>query len=273
MGWDDREGGGHGDTDVSQGPKIGSRGKIGTQPRAAVLHEHHKALLRPEDHRDPGLLPFHDQVGAVIGVLVQGDGELLNGHRDLLFLHVHARQVLLRMVFGAPLPGLLVEDELPCAVRRERVQGVSSGRDLGAGDIERDGRGERGGFIGAGTPDFSVGRKICPELSALERRTAVVDGDFLAVDGAVGSARRAGTLALVLLLRLGLRRSDGRRLGQNGCSEQLRWNKRSEHEDSKCQCGKMFAGHDECPFPWKVPIIAQAGRRWPADRIVGSVLI
>jgi hypothetical protein len=252
--WDAWGGGGHGDTDVSQGPKIGSRGKIGTQPRAAVLHEHHKALLRPDGHRDPGLLPFHDQVGAVIGVLVQGDGELLNGHRDLLFLHVHARQVLLRMVFGAPLPGLLVEDELPCAVRRERVQGVSSGRDLGAGDIERDGRGERGGFIGAGTPDFSVGRKICPELSALERRTAVVDGDFLAVDGAVGGARRAGTLALVLLLRLGLRRSDGRRLGQNGCSEQLRWNKRSEHEDDKCQCGKMFAGHDECPFPERVPL-------------------
>jgi hypothetical protein len=203
--WDAWGGGGHGDTDVSQGPKIGSRGKIGTQPRAAVLHEHHKALLRPDGHRDPGLLPFHDQVGAVIGVLVQGDGELLHRHRDFLFLHVHARQVLLLMVFGAPLPGLLVDDELPCAVRRERVQGVSSGRDLGAAYIERDGRGERGGFIGAGTPDFSVGRKICPELSALERRTAVVDGDFLAVDGAVGGARRAGTLALVLRLRLGLR--------------------------------------------------------------------
>src|SRR5579859_109495 len=155
-------------------------------------------LLRPDDHENPRLLPFHVQVGAVVGVLVQGDGELLNGHHDLLFLHVHARQVLLLMVFSAPLPGLLVDDELPCAFRRERVQGVSSGRHFGAAYIERDGRGERGGFIGPGTPDFSVGRKICPQLSALERRTAVVNGDFLAVDGAVSGAGRAGTLTVVL---------------------------------------------------------------------------
>ena len=40
------------------------------------------------------------------------------------------------MVFSARLPGLLVDDELPCAFRRERVQGVSSGRHFGAADIE-----------------------------------------------------------------------------------------------------------------------------------------
>src|SRR5579864_9401807 len=201
------------------------KAKIGlTRGPRAVLHEQYKASLRADGHEDPSLLPFHVQICAVVGVLVQGDGELLHRHHDLLFLHVHARQVLLLMVFGAPLPGLLVDDELPCAFRRERVQRVSSGRHLGAAYIERDGRGERGGFIGAGTPHLSVGRKICPQLSALEKRTAVINGDFLAVDGAVGGARRAGTLALVFwqLLLLGLGGTSGRRLRQSGRSHRLR---------------------------------------------------
>src|SRR5579864_977590 len=238
--------------------------KIGlTRGPRAVLHEQYKVLLRPDGHEDPSLLPFHVQICAVVGVLVQGDGELLNRHHDLLFLHVHARQVLLLMVFSAPLPGLLVDDELPCAFRRERVQGVSSGRHFGAADIERDGRGERGGFIGAGTPDFSVRRKICPQLSALERRTAVLNGDFLAVDGAVGGARRAGTLALVFWLLLLLRRSGEHRLRESGSEHWLRQNKRREHEDGERWCGKMFDGHDDV-LSRKDFIIAQPGRRWPA---------
>ena len=37
--------------------------------------------------------------------------------------------------------------------------------------------------------------------------------------------------------------------GLGGSSEhRLRQDKRREHEDGESKCGKMFAGHDECPF-------------------------
>src|SRR5882724_9125780 len=98
------------------------------------------------------------------------------------FLHIDAPQVLAFVIFGSPLAGLLVDDELPRSLRGQGVEGVFSRRHFYAANVEIDFSCQHGGLIGAGAPHFAVRRKFLSYLSALEERPAVIDGYFLALE-------------------------------------------------------------------------------------------
>ena len=72
------------------------------------------------------------QHAGVAAALVKRDGEQLQARRALRDLHGNARQVLLLVVLGAPLAGLLVDDQLPAAGAGQGVNRVVTLRNAGA---------------------------------------------------------------------------------------------------------------------------------------------
>jgi len=132
--------------------------------------------------------------------VIEGDGEILQRRRELGDFHVDAREVFARAgIGGAPLAGLLADDELPFVGVRNGEEGVAACGNGGAADVEIGVGDKSGRFIRAGTPDFAVGDEIAVNFAAFRTGAGVVDGEsFSASELAFGLGGRTGPASFVL---------------------------------------------------------------------------
>ncbi len=143
-----------------------------------------------------GGFPADVEFGGVFFDVVEGDAHDFLGAGESFRLHLDATEVLLHVVFGAPLAGLLVDDEHPFGGGGQGVDGVGAGGDEQGADVQRDRRDEGGGGVRAGAPDFVPGDDFGgAEMTAAEMRGVVFDGDVGAGEGDGGGGGRAGHVA------------------------------------------------------------------------------
>ena len=110
-------------------------------------------------------------------------GELLGAGARLGPFERDLESVLARVVVGAPLTRLLVENQMPgLIVDTFREQAVASGRDglAAGGEIARGGKCR--GCVGTSAPDSS-GRGLAEHVPSFQARAAILDGDGFASDG------------------------------------------------------------------------------------------
>ena len=109
-------------------------------------------------------------------------GELLGAGARLGPFERDLESVLARVVVGAPLTRLLVENQMPgFVVDTFREQAVASGRDglAARGEIARGGKCR--GRVGTSAPDSS-GRGLAEHVPSFQARAAILDGDGFASD-------------------------------------------------------------------------------------------
>jgi len=160
------------------------------------------------------------------GVL-EGDAHDLLRRSNRFRLHGRAAEVLLLVILGSPLAGLVVDDELPAAVRRKRVEGVVA---CGHGEIAEfkwDRCDECGGWIGSGAPDLIKGDDVAYDFASTYAGPAVPD-----VDGATrnGDGCGGGRTGHGLGIRGSSRRAWG--LGHDGHSGR---EQKSDRTESCCE--------------------------------------
>ena len=115
------------------------------------------------------------------------------------------------MVYGAPLAGFFVHDELPGGAggSRKAVQGVFAGGDMERADGEVSFGGEAGGGVGAGAPDLAVGDQAAHDAAAADRGRVVMQNYGFAVELGFGGFGGRGERLAVLRLTVILDRDGG----------------------------------------------------------------
>jgi hypothetical protein len=141
---------------------------------------------------DPDVCGFPADVELGLGAMGVGEGDahLVLGGGERVLVHGDADEVLRLVVFGAPLAGLLIDDELPGAFGREGVEGVVAGGDGGVADFEGGVGFEVSGGVGAGAPDLAVRDDVAHDFAAAHEGGVVVDHDGFAGEGDVGVGGR-----------------------------------------------------------------------------------
>jgi malate dehydrogenase len=169
-------------TDIIKG------GRLPRPPRQPSL------LLHGERNRQLGCFPRNLQRRGVAGAGLDGNRQLIDGRRQRLLREIDTCQILLLVVLGAPLAGLLVQNQLPLIFAGQGVQRDLPGRNRRAADDQRLVRRQRRRGIRAGAPDAPVRNQAPHNLSSANVGAAVLDRNFSTangcLDGLVRAARR-----------------------------------------------------------------------------------
>src|SRR5713101_10109160 len=159
-----------------------------------------RVLLLFDSDRGARRFPFDTQRASFGSGAVEGDREVLLRRTELAHFHLDAHEIGLFVIFGAPLAGLLVNDEPPLACLGHGIERVASRRNGFSTDCQPGARHQGGGFVRPGAPYFPERHQLAEDLPPLHPRAAVVNCDGLAVRKfASRGSRRTRPLALVLL--------------------------------------------------------------------------
>ena len=139
-----------------------------------------------------GGFPADVEFGAGGGGVFEGDGHDLLRARDWLRHHGNAAEIFVDAVLGAPLIGLLVDNQQPLVFAGIGVESMGAGWDEQVAEVEIGGGGEGGGGVSAGAPPAAVGNQATHDLAATHGGGVVGDTDPGIAEAGGGGCGGAG---------------------------------------------------------------------------------